>query len=98
MIRKSVERFSEEIMRQQKAEARWQFDLKPSRFSRELCPDDSSIDQPAADRGQETVVENVRGGGTLVKLEVLADLADRTLQPSRIDAAEAVVPDFAGQD
>src|SRR5262249_34007406 len=60
--------------------------------------DDSSIDQPAADRGQETVVENVRRARTLVKLEVLSDLADRTFEPGGIDAAETLMPDFAGQD
>jgi hypothetical protein len=33
MIRKSVQRFSEKIMLNQRAKARWRFDLKPSRFS-----------------------------------------------------------------
>src|SRR5215831_10328566 len=32
MIRKSVQRFSEKIMRKQQAKARWRFDLTPSRF------------------------------------------------------------------
>jgi hypothetical protein len=32
MIRKSVQRFSEKIMLNQRSKARWRFDLIPSRF------------------------------------------------------------------
>src|ERR1700760_2724881 len=71
---------------------------RPDHSSRGSGHDDSSIDQPAADGGQETVVENISRRGTLVKFEVLGDLADRTFEPGGIDAAEAVVPDLAGQD
>jgi hypothetical protein len=33
MIRKSVQRFPDKIMLNQRAKARWRFDLKPSCFS-----------------------------------------------------------------
>ena len=44
------------------------------------------------------VVENIRCRRPLLELEVFGDLIDRALEAGRVDAADAVAPDFAGQD
>src|SRR5438874_480429 len=58
----------------------------------------SSIDQPAVERRQEGSVEDIGRRRPLLELEVLGDLADRTLEPFGINAADAATLDLAGQD
>src|SRR5437899_4256954 len=67
-------------------------------FNQGMPPGDSSIDQPAADRGQEAAVENIRRMGPLVEFEILSDLIDGAFHARGIDAAQAVAFDLAGQD
>src|SRR5258705_11484265 len=57
-----------------------------------------SIDQPAVDRRQEGSVEDIGRGRPLLELEVLRDLADRTLEPGGINGADAVMLDLRGQN
>src|SRR5712672_856273 len=57
-----------------------------------------SIDQPAVERRQEGGVEDIGRRRPLLELEVLGDLADRTLEPFGINAADAASLDLAGQD
>src|SRR5712672_1724616 len=57
-----------------------------------------SIDQAAVQGRQEGIVENIRRGGPLLEFEILGDLIDRPFEAGRIDAADAVALDFAGED
>src|SRR5882724_2697799 len=57
-----------------------------------------SIDQAAAERRQEGVVENIRRGWPFLELEILGDLIDRPLEPGRIDSADAIALHFGGDE
>src|SRR3954447_616784 len=57
-----------------------------------------SINQPLVQRRQKLVVENIRRVRPLLELEIFRDLLDRAFEARRIDAADAVVLDVAGQD
>src|SRR5690348_18109547 len=57
-----------------------------------------SIDQPAVERRQKTVVENLRRRRPLAELEIVGDLLDRLVEPRWIDAAEAIAADFGVED
>src|SRR5260370_2762399 len=56
------------------------------------------IDQPAVERRQEGGVEDIGRSRPLLKLEVLRDQADRTLESGGINGADAVMLDLAGQN
>src|SRR5882757_8899492 len=57
-----------------------------------------SVDQPPVERGQKLVVEDIGRLRPLLELEVFRDLLDRALEARRIDAADAIALDVAGQD
>ncbi len=57
-----------------------------------------SIDQAAAARRQEAVVENIGCRWPFAEFEILGNLVDRPLEPDRVDSAEAVALHFGRQN
>src|SRR5882757_1060387 len=57
-----------------------------------------SIHQPAIERRQELFIDDVGGMRPLLEFEILRELVERPLEARRVDAADAVALDLAGED